>query len=218
MQKITVILADDHTVVRQGLRALLDAEEDMHVVGEADNGRQAVQISQRLRPDVVVMDIGMPSLNGLEATRQIRRAMPRTEVLVLTFDESEEPIREVLLAGASGYLFKNDVSRVLVQAVEHLSHHRPFFTSRVSELLLKEYRGRDEGPAESPSSWVPLSPREREVVQLVAEGKSSKAVAEALGISVKTVDNHRANIMRKLGLHSVSEWVRYAIRNKIIAP
>ena len=218
MKTVRILLADDHEIFRCGLRAILSERPDWHICGEAANGREAVRLARKLKPNIILMDLAMPELNGLEATRQIRRAMPRTEVLVLTFDESEEPIREVLLAGASGYLFKNDVSRVLVQAVEHLSHHRPFFTSRVSELLLKEYRGRDEGPAESPSSWVPLSPREREVVQLVAEGKSSKAVAEALGISVKTADNHRANIMRKLGLHSVSEWVRYAIRNKIIAP
>jgi len=209
------MLADDHEMMRRGLRAILIEQRGWEICGEAADGRQAVELAQKLRPDVIVMDIAMPELNGLEATRQIRRAVPRAEILVLTSDESETLVRDVLMAGARGYVMKSDVSRVLVQAVENLSHHRPYFTSKVAEVLLKEF-GREKGILESTGD--PLTSREREVVQLVAEGKSTKEVAQVLNLSVKTAENHRTNIMRKLKVNSATELVRYAIRNKIATP
>lgn len=216
MKTLRILLADDHEMLRRGLRAILTEQPGWEICGEAVDGRQAVELARKLRPDVIVMDIAMPELNGLEATRQIRRALPRAEILVLTFDESEALVREVLAAGARGYVLKNDVSRVLVHAVESLSQHRPYFTSKVAEVLLKGF-GHELTP-ESPSVDDPLTPREREVVQLVAEGKSTKEVAEVLHISAKTAENHRTNIMRKLKVNSATELVRYAIRNKIISP
>jgi DNA-binding NarL/FixJ family response regulator len=216
MKALRILLADDHEMLRRGLRAILTEQPGWEICGEAVDGRQAVELARKLRPDVIVMDIAMPELNGLEATRQIRRVLPRAEILVLTFDESEALVREVLTAGARGYVLKNDVSRVLVHAVESLSQHRPYFTSKVAEVLLKGF-GHELTP-ESPSIDASLTPREREVVQLVAEGKSTKEIAQVLHISAKTAENHRTNIMRKLKVNSATELVRYAIRNKIITP
>jgi DNA-binding NarL/FixJ family response regulator len=215
MKTLRILLADDHEMLRRGLRAILTEQPGWEICGEAVDGRQAVELAQKLRPDVIVMDIAMPELNGLEATRQIRRLLPRAEILVLTFDESEALVREVLTAGARGYVLKNDVSRVLVQAVECLSQHQPYFTSKVSEVLLQGF-GHELKAPESPSSDDPLTPREREVLQLVAEGKRTKEVAQVLNITAKTAENHRTNIMRKLKVKSATELVRYAIRNKII--
>ena len=215
MKKLRILLADDHEMLRRGLRATLTEQPGWEICGEAVNGRQAVGLARQLRPDVVVMDLAMPELNGLEATRQIRRALPRTEVLVLTFDESEALVREVLKAGARGYVLKNDLSRVLVQAVENLSLHRPYFTSKVAEVLLKDF-GRELNTLESAALHNPLTAREREVLQLVAEGRSTKEVAEVLHISAKTAENPRTNLMRKLKVKSATELVRYALRNKII--
>lgn len=215
MKKLRILLADDHEMLRRGLRATLTEQPGWEICGEAVNGRQAVDLARQLRPDVVVMDLAMPELNGLEATRQIRRALPRTEVLVLTFDESEALVREVLKAGARGYVLKNDLSRVLVQAVENLSLHRPYFTSKVAEVLLKDF-GRELNTLESTALHDPLTAREREVLQLVAEGRSTKEVAGVLQISAKTAENHRTNLMRKLKIKSATELVRYALRNKII--
>jgi DNA-binding NarL/FixJ family response regulator len=212
MKALRILLADDHEMLRRGLRAILTEQPGWEICGEAVDGRQAVELAQKLRPDVIVMDIAMPQLNGLEATRQIRRVLPRAEILVLTSDDSEALVREVLTAGARGYVLKNDVSRVLVQAVENLSRHRPYFTSKVAELLLQDF-GREKGMAEPAED--PLTAREREVVQLVAEGRSTKEIAQTLHISAKTAENHRTNIMRKLKVNSATELVRYAIRNKI---
>ena len=216
MKNLRILLADDHEMLRRGLRTILTEQPGWEICGEAVDGRQAVEMAQKLRPDVIVMDIAMPELNGLEATRQIRRVMPRAEILVLTFDESEALVREVLNAGARGYVLKNDVSRVLVHAVESLSQHRPYFTSKVAEVLLKGF-GPQKKEVEPASIGDPLTAREREVVQLVAEGKSTKEIAEVLHISTKTAENHRTNIMRKLKVNSATELVRYAIRNKIIS-
>jgi DNA-binding NarL/FixJ family response regulator len=215
MKTLRIMLADDHEMLRRGLRAILTERPGWEICGEAVDGRQAVELAEKLRPDVIVMDFAMPELNGLEATRQIRRLLPRAEILVLTSDESETLVREVLTAGARGYVLKNDVSRVLVQAVESLSLHRPYFTSKVAEVLLRDF-GREKKAPESIDD--PLTSREREVVQLVAEGKSTKEIASVLSISAKTAENHRTNIMRKLKVNSATELVRYAIRNKIIAP
>jgi DNA-binding NarL/FixJ family response regulator len=181
-------------------------------------GREAVEKTKKLSPDVVVMDIAMPELNGLEATRQILKAAPRTRVLILTMHESEQLVREVLEAGAQGYVLKSDAGRDLVAAVEALSRHKVFFTSSVARIVLEGYRkmgSQADASGELPSL---LSPREREIIQLLAEGKSNNEVAEALYISAKTVETHRAHIMEKLNLHSITELVHYAIRNKIVEP
>lgn len=216
MPPLKLLLADDHEIVRQGLRSMLEAQRECQIVGEAADGRQAVAMTKELNPDVVILDIGMPSLNGLEATRQILKMRPQTKVLILTMHESDSVIREVLDAGARGYILKTDAGRDLVSAVESLRRNKTFFTSRVAQMILDGFLKGDSRPQDSASGAVRLTPRQREIVQLLAEGKSSKEVAVALDLSVKTAETHRANIMRKLDCHSVSEVVRYAIRNKII--
>ena len=173
-------------------------------------------MTKELNPDVVILDIGMPTLNGLEATRQILKLRPQTKVLILTMHESDSVIREVLDAGARGYILKTDAGRDLVTAVDSLRRNKTFFTSRVSQMILDGFLKGDPRPQDSGSGAIRLTPRQREIVQLLAEGKSSKEVAVALDLSVKTAETHRANIMRKLDCHSVSEVVRYAIRNNII--
>ncbi len=217
MTKMRILIADDHEVVRKGLRSLLETEPGLEVVGEASNGREAVEKATATKPDVVVLDIGMPELNGLEATRRIVKAAPRTEVLILTVYETEEVIREVLRAGARGYVLKSDAGRLLLSAIESVSAHKPFFTSRVSELVLAGFLSGDVRNESSEPPGTPLTPREREVLQLLAEGRTNKEVAAALGIGLKTVETHRMNLMAKLGLHSVVDLVRYAIRNGIVA-
>lgn len=211
--KPKVLIADDHELVRQGLRRVIAEHGAWDIVGEAADGRAAVELARATHPDVAILDFSMPGLNGLEATRQIRADLPRTEVLVLTMHDTETIVREVLAAGAKGFILKTDAGRVLIQAIELLLQHRPFLTPHVSEIVLDGYlrvggAGEDAGP--------PLTAREREVLQLVAEGHSTKAAADALGMSVKTAETHRANIMRKLNIHSLAELVRYAIRNGII--
>jgi DNA-binding NarL/FixJ family response regulator len=217
VESLRILIADDQEIVRRGLRSLLEGQAGWQVVGEATTGRDALNRVTALKPDVVVMDISMPEMNGLEATRQILKALPKTEILILTMHESEQVVREVLEAGARGYVLKSDAGRSLVAAVDSLRQHRPFFTSRVSEMVLDGHpRGRGEALHESPRSR--LTPRERQIVQLLAEGKSNKEISGALGISVKTAEAHRSNVMRKLDLHSISDLVRYAIRNKIVNP
>lgn len=218
MRGLRILVADDHPVVRQGLRSILEAQPGWEVSAEATTGREAVQKAKQLKPDVVVLDISMPELNGLDAARQILKVAPRTEVLILTMHESEELVREVLDAGARGYVLKSDAGRDLVAAVEALRQHKPYFTSRVSELVLEGYLKGGPRVEQAGATRSRLTPREREIVQLLAEGKSNKEVAVVLGISVKTAETHRTNIMRKLDLHSLSDLVRYAIRNKIVQP
>jgi DNA-binding NarL/FixJ family response regulator len=213
---LRILIVDDHAVVRRGVRSLLETRSDWEVCGEATTGRDAVEQSRRLHPDVVVMDLSLPELNGLDATRQILKDAPGTEVLVLTMHQSEELIRDVLQAGARGYVLKSDADESLIRAIDSLRQHAPFLTSTVTKFVLDDYvrqgeAKRDEVPAI-------LTAREREIVQLVAEGSSSKEAAATLGVSLKTIDAHRANIMRKLQLRSVSDLVRYAIRNKIVQP
>jgi DNA-binding NarL/FixJ family response regulator len=216
MSTVRILIADDHEVVRRGLRALLESDPGWQICGEAANGRAAVEKSKELKPDVVVLDIAMPEMNGLEATRQILKALPRTQVLILTVHESEQLVHDVLAAGARGYVLKSDAGRDLLNAVQALSQHRPFFTSRVAEIVLDDYRKHIPPSAETGLAHSPLSSREREIVQLLAEGRSNKEVATALNISVKTAETHRAHIMAKLNLHSIGELVRYAVRNAII--
>lgn len=215
MKRLRFLLADDHALVRRGLRALLEAEPGWEVCAETDNGRDAVEKAKKLKPDVVVMDISMPELNGLEATRQILKEAPGTEVLILTVHHSEEIVSEVLRAGARGYVLKSDADTDLVAAVKALSRHKPFLTANVTEIMMERY-AQGGGAVEGEVSKTRLTTREREIVQLLAEGKSNKEVATILGVSTRTVEAHRANIMRKLNLRSLSDLVHYAIRNKIV--
>jgi DNA-binding NarL/FixJ family response regulator len=199
------------------LCALLRAQAEWEVCGEASNGREAVDKALMLRPEVVILDIGMPSLNGLEATRQILKANPQTRVLILTLHDSDQVVQEVLNAGARGFLLKSDAARDLVAAVEALRRDKIYFTPKVASMVLDGYLRRDTKVNDlEPSPRSRLTPREREIVQLLAEGKSSKEVAVVFDLSVKTVETHRSNIMRKLGLHSVSDLVLYAVRNNIV--
>ena len=213
---VRILVADDHHVVRTGLRALLESKTGWHVCAEATNGREAVEKAREFKPDVAVLDIGMPLLNGVEATRQIHKLSPQTEVLILTMHDSELLVHKVLEAGAHGYILKDDADRNLIAAVDALRRHKTFLSPRVSEAVSKAVRPPGEGPARERAWRSRLTPREREIVQLLAEGKSNKEVAAVLGISVKTAETHRANIMLKLNFHSVTELVRYALRNKII--
>jgi len=215
MRAVHILLADDHEVVRKGLRALLEAQPGWKVIAEATDGRDAVEKAKELHPDVAIVDIGMPCLNGLEATRQIVKKAPRTRFLVLTMHDTNALIQQVVKAGARGYVLKSDVASDLVAAVEALCHDQTFFTSKVSQIILDRYVGKPEDAENAVDVDSPLTPREREVVQLLAEGKSSKEVASVLGISVKTAETHRINLMRKLDCHSVAEVVRYAVRNMI---
>ncbi len=218
MTPVRILVTDDHEVVRRGLRALLEAQPGWEVCGEAGDGREAINKAKQLKPDIVILDISMPGLNGLDAARQILKGVPSAKVLILTMHESEQMVREVLDAGARGYLLKSDAGRDLVAAVDALRRHKTFFTSRVAEMVLHGYlKGGAAAPEKKPSRDR-LTPREREIVQLLAEGKSSKEVAVSLGLSVKTAETHRANIMRKLDLHSISDLVRYAVRNNIVEP
>jgi DNA-binding NarL/FixJ family response regulator len=211
---LRILVVDDHAVVRRGVRSLLESRDGWEVCGEATTGRDAVEQTRRLRPDVVVMDLSLPELNGLDATRQILRDAPATEVLVLTMHQSEELMREVLHAGARGYVLKSDADENLINAIESLRQHTPFLTSTVTKFVLDDYVRHGDAARDEHTPAL-LTSREREIVQLVAEGRSSKEVAATLGISVKTIDAHRSNIMRKLQLRSISDLVRYAIRNKI---
>lgn len=212
MRDTTILIADDHAVVRRGLRALLGACPGWKVVAETSNGREAVEKTQTLRPDVAILDISMPKLNGLDAARLIRKVAPQTRVLVLTMYDSRELIDKTLSAGAQGYVLKSDAEGDLLTALQALVHGKTFFSSPVSKVVLdKLVRGGGRRK-------FPLSIREAEVVQLVAEGKTNKEVAAALGISTRTVENHRAKILDKLGLASSAELVRYAVRNKIVGP
>lgn len=215
MNKLRILVADDHEIVRRGLVSLIKSQPTWEVCAEADNGRQAVELAKQLRPDIVILDIGMPTLNGLEATRQILRENPQTRILILTITDTDQAIRAVLDAGARGFLLKSDAARDLVSAIDSLQHNKTFFTARVAEMVLSGYRGTYGAPKKD--LLLPnLTAREREVVQLLAEGRSTKEVASHLDLSVKTAETHRSNIMRKLGLHSVSELVLYAVRNSII--
>ena len=216
MNRLQILIADDHEVVRRGLRVLIESHPGWEVCGEAATGREAVEKTEKLRPDLVVMDIAMPVLNGLEATRQILKAIPRTSVLALTMHDSEQLVHEVFEAGAQGYVLKSAAGRDLVKAIEALSRNGAFFTDRVAKIVLQSYHQNGSQKGSSRGSASLLSPREREILQLLAEGKSNNKVAELLCISPKTVETHRANIMGKLDLHTIGDLIRYAIRNKIV--
>jgi DNA-binding NarL/FixJ family response regulator len=219
---VRIFIADDHEVVRRGLRVLLESGTGWSVCGEASDGREAVEQVLELKPDLVVMDVSMPQLNGLEATRQIVRHAPRLPVLMLSVNESEDLVRQVVASGARGFVLKSDTGRDLVAAVDELRQGRPFFSARLADFILQGYLKGGGGTGSSaeppPVAASTLTGREREVLQLLAEGQSNKEVAASLGIGVKTAEAHRANLMRKLGVHSVSELVRYAIRNGLVEP
>ena len=215
--KLRILLADDHEIVRRGLRNLLQNHEGWEVCGEAIDGREAVEKAKQLKPDVIIVDIGMPNLNGLDATRRLLQYDPNFKVIVLTVSDADQVIREALDAGARGFVLKSDAARDLVSAVEALQNKHMFFTPRVNDLLLAGFL--EKGHAVSttePIHFPTLTPREREITQLLAEGKSSKEAASGLNLSTKTVETHRSNIMRKLSLHSIRDLVVYAIKNKII--
>lgn len=217
MAPVRLLIADDHEIVRKGLRTVLGTRQGWEVVAEASDGREALEKAEKFNPNVTILDISMPSMNGLEAARQIAKRVPETKILVLSVHNSDSLIQKVLETGARGYLLKSDAVRDLVTAVDALLCNKTFFTRRIEQAVLEGYLGTtasgDDRPADS---TLRLTARQREIVQLLAEGKSSKEVATELEISVKTAETHRANIMRRLECHSVTELVRYAVRNHII--
>ena len=216
MQKITVLLADDHIVVRQGLRALLMAEEDIEILGEADNGRQAVQLVKKFLPDVVVMDIAMPVLNGLEATRQITRAVPSTKVLVLSSYSDDEYVQQLTEAGAAGYLVKQTAANDLLKAIREAYRGNAYFSPAIAKRLRDHCREALAGGQPLKRRTDYLTAREAEVLQLIAEGRANKQIASELCISIKTVEKHRQQVMNKLGIHDVAGLTRHAIAKGII--
>jgi DNA-binding NarL/FixJ family response regulator len=215
--KLRILIADDHELVRRGLVALLQAHEGWEICGEATDGREAVEKAKQLKPDVVILDVGMPNLNGLAATRQLSRQDPHCKIIVLTITDTDQIVQEALDAGARGFVLKSDAARDLVSAVEALQRNRMFLTPRVNDMVLAGFldRGHRASPGEPPE-LPKLTPREGEVIQLLAEGKSSKEVASLLNLSTKTAETHRSNIMRKLGFHSIRDLVVYAVKNNII--
>jgi DNA-binding NarL/FixJ family response regulator len=213
-----ILVADDHDIIRRGLKDLLSARAGWEVCAEAKTGREAVRLAEETKPDIIVMDVSMPELNGLEAARRIRKALPSAEILILTMHFSDQLVRDIIETGARGYIVKSDADRDLVSAVEALAARRTFFTPKAAEMMVNGLSGRMSGPGTTTVRKSRITSREREIVQLLAEGKSSKEVAVALNISVKTAETHRSNIMRKLNLHSVSELVLYAIKNQLVVP
>lgn len=218
MGNLRLLVADDHDVVRKGVRTLLEEQPGWEVAAEAADGREAVEKAKLVQPDVTILDLNMPELNGLEAAKEILKTVP-TKVLILTMYDSDPLIRQTLEAGARGYLLKSDAGRDLVSAVDALRRNKTFFTPKVAQMVLEGYLGRpskENDDDNNRKNGLRLTARQKQILQLLAEGKSSKEVAVALNISVKTAETHRANIMRRLDCHSVTELVRYAIRNHII--
>jgi two-component system, NarL family, response regulator NreC len=210
MKPIRILLADDHAVVRQGFKMILDAQADMEIVGEAGNGREAVDLVEKLKPDVVVMDVAMPELNGIEATRRVTDLSPHTRIIALSMHKDSVYVREVLRAGARGYLLKDSGAVDLVSAVRAVARGEGYLSPAVSNAVLDDYRRHVTNPIDL------LTSREREVLQMLAEGKTNKEIATVLNLSVYTVDAHRGRIMEKLNLHSINELVRFAVRNGLI--
>jgi DNA-binding NarL/FixJ family response regulator len=215
-RKTTVLLADDHTIVRQGFRLLLEAEPDIAVVGEAETGRQAVQLTRELGPDVVVMDIAMPLLNGLEATRQILKEVPTAKVVILSSYSDDEYVRQLAEAGTSGYLIKQTAAADLVKAIREARKGNAFFSPAITERLVAHYRGTLTAGVPLRKSADLLTSREAEVLQLIAEGKANKQIAGELGVSIKTVETHRQRLMNKLHIHDIAGLTRYALSKGLI--
>jgi two-component system response regulator NreC len=207
---IRIFLADDHSLVRQGFRMILSAQPDMQIVGEAANGREAVQLAEKLQPDVVIMDVAMPELNGIEATRRLAASTPRTRVLALSMHKDAVYVREILRSGARGYLLKDSVDADLITAVRAIAKGEGYLSPAVSDAVLTDYRRHVTDPLDL------LTSREREVLQMIAEGKTNKEIATALNLSVYTIEAHRGRVMEKLNLHSTGELVRFALRNGLI--
>jgi two-component system, NarL family, response regulator NreC len=210
MKRIRILLADDHAVVRQGFKMILGAQSDMEIVGEAGNGREAVELAENLKPDIVVMDVAMPELNGIEATRRLSTSSPHTRVVALSMHKDNVYVREILRAGARGYLLKDSVAADVVNAIRAVARGESYLSPAVSNAVLDDYRKHVTNPIDL------LSSREREVLQMLAEGKTNKEIAVVLNLSVYTVDAHRGRIMEKLNLHSINELVRFAVRNGLI--
>ena len=217
MKKLRILIADDHGLVRRGARAVLHSRHGWRVVGEAANGREAVDMAIELKPDVAVVDIGMPELDGVEVTRQIRKAVPDTKVLVLTMHESDHMVRRALEVGACGYLLKSDLTECLTKAVKAIADGKRFVTPKVSEIVLDGFLKTRSEHLRGERRGTRTTPREIEIIRLLAEGKSNKEVAAQLGITVRTVETHRAKIMLKLGFHSLAELIHYAIRNELVS-
>jgi DNA-binding NarL/FixJ family response regulator len=212
---VWVLLADDHTLVRKGLASLLAREKDFVIVGEAENGQEAVTLAGRLIPDVVVMDIGMPGLNGIEATRRLKELSPRIRVVILTMHYQKEYILQAMRAGASGFVLKHNAPDVLVQAIREVRKGKSYLSPEISQVIIEDYVNSANELDKLKGNSSPLSSREREVLQLIAEGKRSKEIAVTLSLSVKTVENHRKNIMQKLDIHNTAGLVQYAIQHNI---
>ncbi|MGA7241131.1 MAG: response regulator transcription factor [Bryobacteraceae bacterium] len=210
MKRIRILLADDHAVVRQGFKMILAEQPDMEIVGEAGNGREALALAESLKPDIVVMDVAMPELNGIEATRRMGESVPHARVVALSMHKDSVYVREILRAGARGYLLKDSVAGDLVSAVRSVARGEGYISPQVSNAVLDDYRRHVTNPIDT------LTSREREVLQMLAEGKTNKEIAVILNLSVYTVDAHRGRIMEKLNLHSINEMVRFAVRNGLI--
>ena len=215
MNKIRVILAEDHTIVRQGLRSLLEQSDDIEVIAEAEDGREAVNKTEQLKPDIVLMDISMPILNGIEATRQIKKKFPDIKVLILTMHTTEEYISQILHAGASGYLVKKSAHHELLSAIKAIQKGNSYLSPLVSKKVVDQYLQKTQDDIKQ-DRYEKLTTREREVLQLIAEGKANKEIAERLYLSVKTVETHKAHLMEKLNLHTTTDLIKYAIQKGII--
>ncbi|HME05513.1 MAG TPA: response regulator transcription factor [Bryobacteraceae bacterium] len=216
MGTIRILLADDHNIMRDGLRLLLERQSDFEIVGEASDGRQAIALAQELRPDIAIMDIAMPDMNGMEATRRIVESCPRTGVIILSMHYDESYVIRSLKAGARGYLLKDSVRADLISAIRAVMQAKTYFSPKISQILQEDYMQELE-QKEQDDSYDLLTDREREVLQLIAEGLANKEIANKLNLSVYTVDTHRSHILRKLNLHSVPEVILYAVRKNIIA-
>jgi len=216
VKKLRILIADDHGLVRRGARSVLQSRRGWRVVGEAANGREAVEKAIELKPDVAVVDIGMPDLDGVEVTRQIRDAVPNTKVLVLTMHDSDQMVRRALDAGARGYILKSDLTDSLPKAVKAIAEGKRFLTPKVSEIVLEGFLKKRSEHEQGERAGKRTTPREMEIIRLLAVGKRNKEIAAQLGITVRTAETHRANIMLKLGLHSLADLIQYALHNEII--
>jgi DNA-binding NarL/FixJ family response regulator len=217
LRKLRILIADDHALLRRGARTILQARPGWKIVGEAADGREALEKTLKLKPDVAILDISMPELDGVEVTRQIRKSLPDVKVLVLTMHESDQMIRRAVEAGANGYLLKSDLVDHLPKAVKAVADNKGFLTPRISEIILKGFINAGNKPDEEMRAGVRITPRELEIIRLLAAGNSNKEVSTQLGITVRTVETHRSKIMLKLGLHSLAELIHYAMRNEIIS-
>jgi len=217
LRKLRILLADDHSLVRRGARAVLQAQHGWRVVGEAANGPQALEMAKKLKPDVAIVDISMPELDGVEVVRQIREAVPDTKALVLTMHESDQMVRRALDAGACGYLLKSDLADYLAKAVKAVAEGKRFLAPRVSEIVLEGFLNKKSQPQQVRRTSARPTPREIEILRLLAQGKSNKEIAAQLEIAIRTIETHRAKIMLKLGVHSLAELIHYAMRHGIIS-